>query len=55
LLAHQAGLVSIDCRLTPAVIADHDQMAVILARQPAAPPATSTATTPSRSVGIKTS
>jgi CubicO group peptidase (beta-lactamase class C family) len=38
LLAHQAGLVAVDRRLTPALIADHDRMAEILARQPAAWP-----------------
>jgi CubicO group peptidase (beta-lactamase class C family) len=33
LLAHQAGLVSLDCRLDAALIADHDHMGEILARQ----------------------
>jgi CubicO group peptidase (beta-lactamase class C family) len=33
LLAHQAGLVGIDRQLTPAMVADHDLMAQILAEQ----------------------
>lgn len=33
LLAHQAGLVSIDQKLSPKILADHDGMAKILARQ----------------------
>jgi CubicO group peptidase (beta-lactamase class C family) len=36
LLSHQAGLVSLDCRLDAGMIAEHDRMAQILARQPTA-------------------
>ena len=36
LLSHQAGLVALDCRLNGGVIAEHDRMAEILARQPTA-------------------
>ena len=34
LLAHQAGLVSIDQKLSPEILADHDLMAELTARQP---------------------
>jgi CubicO group peptidase (beta-lactamase class C family) len=36
LLAHQAGLISIDARLDARTLADHDRMAEILAREPPA-------------------
>ena len=36
LLSHQAGLVGLDCRLDADIIAEHDRMAEILARQPTA-------------------
>ena len=36
LLSHQAGLVALDCRLDAGIIAEHDRMAQILARQPTA-------------------
>jgi CubicO group peptidase (beta-lactamase class C family) len=36
LLSHQAGLVTLHCRLSPGIIAEHDRMAQILARQPLA-------------------
>ena len=36
LLSHQAGLVALDCRLDAGLIAEHDRMAQILARQPTA-------------------
>ena len=38
LLSHQAGLVGLDCRLDADIIAEHDRMADILARQPTAWP-----------------
>jgi CubicO group peptidase (beta-lactamase class C family) len=41
LLCHQAGLISVDDRLTVSVLSDHEQLAQILARQkPAWPPGT---------------
>ena len=33
LLAHQGGLCALDCRLDPATIADHEQLAAALAQQ----------------------
>lgn len=39
LLAHQAGLAGLDTQLTPALLADHDALAAVLAAQvPAHPP-----------------